>query len=41
MPTIEEGNLFRRVIGWSSVLLLVLCVLVFLQSAPVLGRLVP
>ncbi|MFI6603375.1 L-lactate permease [Nonomuraea sp. NPDC050536] len=37
----EEGTLFRRVIGWSAVLLLVLCVLVFLQSTPVLGWLVP
>ncbi|MEV4116614.1 L-lactate permease [Nonomuraea sp. NPDC049695] len=37
----EEGNLFRRVIGWSAVLLLILCVLVFLQSTPVLGWLIP
>ena len=37
----EEGNLFRRVIGWSAVLLLILCVLVFLQSTPVLGWMVP
>lgn len=37
----EEGNLFRKVIGWSAVLLLALCVLVFLQSTPVLGWMVP
>jgi lactate permease len=28
----REGDLFRRVIGWSLVLLLVMCVLVYLQS---------
>ncbi|MEV0231787.1 hypothetical protein [Nonomuraea sp. NPDC050786] len=28
-------------IGWSAVLLLILCVLVFLQSTPVLGWLIP
>jgi lactate permease len=33
----EEGELFRRVVGWSVVLLLVMCVLVFLQSTPVLS----
>jgi lactate permease len=32
-----EGLLFRRVFGWSAVFLLAMCVLVFLQSTPVLG----
>jgi lactate permease len=33
----EEGTLFRRIFLWSAGLLLVLCVLVYLQSTPVLG----
>jgi lactate permease len=37
----KEGELFRRVFGWSIALLLVLCVIVFLQSTPVLGWMVP
>ena len=37
----KEGELFRRVFGWSIGLLLVLCVIVFLQSTPVLGWMVP
>jgi lactate permease len=37
----QEGNLFRKVIGWSVGLLLVLCILVYLQSTPVLGWMVP
>ncbi|QUQ69688.1 L-lactate permease [Kutzneria sp. CA-103260] len=37
----KEGELFRRVFGWSVGLLLVLCVLVYLQSTPVLGWMVP
>jgi lactate permease len=37
----QEGNLFRKVIGWSVVLLLLLCTLVFLQSTSVLGWMVP
>jgi lactate permease len=32
----KEGDLFRRVVGWSLVLVLVMCVLVYLQSTPVL-----
>ncbi|HEX2102626.1 MAG TPA: L-lactate permease [Solirubrobacteraceae bacterium] len=28
----QEGDLFRRVIGWSLGLLLVMCVIVYLQS---------
>ena len=36
----EEGTLFRRVIGWSLILLLVMCVLVYLQSTAVLGWMV-
>ncbi|MBO3745575.1 L-lactate permease [Streptosporangiaceae bacterium NEAU-GS5] len=37
----QEGEMFRKVIGWSVVLLLAVCVLVFLQSTPVLGWMVP
>jgi lactate permease len=32
----REGELFRRVLGWSLLLLLLMCVLVYLQSTPVL-----
>ncbi|OLB78844.1 MAG: lactate transporter [Actinobacteria bacterium 13_2_20CM_2_71_6] len=37
----QEGNLFRKVIGWSVGLLVLLCLLVYLQSTPVLGWMVP
>ena len=37
----EEGNLFRKVIGWSVGLLLILCFLVYLQSTPVLSWMLP
>jgi lactate permease len=37
----REGDIFRKVIGWSVVLLLFMCVLVFLQSTPILGWMVP
>lgn len=37
----REGDIFRKVIGWSLGLLLVVCVLVALQSTPVLGWMVP
>jgi lactate permease len=36
----RESLLFRRVVGWSLGLLLVMCVLVLLQSTPVLGWMV-
>jgi lactate permease len=36
----REGDLFRRVLGWSLVFLLFMCVLVFLQSTPVLSWMV-
>ena len=36
----REGDLFRRVIGWSLVLLLIMWVLVYLQSTDVLGWMV-
>src|SRR3954453_7115761 len=36
----EEGTLFRRVVGWSLLLLLVMCVLVYLQSTAVLSWMV-
>jgi lactate permease len=37
----EEGNLFRKVIGWSLVLLVGLCLLVYLQSTQVLSWMLP
>src|SRR5437764_8496993 len=33
----REGDIFRRVIGWSLVLLLIMCVIVVLQSTAVLS----
>ncbi|GAB2846930.1 L-lactate permease [Actinoallomurus bryophytorum] len=36
-----EGTLFRRVFGWSALLLVLMCLLVWLQSTPVLGWMVP
>jgi lactate permease len=33
----REGDVFRRVLGWTLALLAVLCLLVFLQSTPVLS----
>ena len=36
----REGELFRRVVGWSIVLLLIMCVLVYLQSTSVLSWMV-
>ncbi|XVV13866.1 L-lactate permease [Actinoplanes sp. CA-131856] len=37
----KEGDIFRRVVGWSVILLLVMCVLVTLQATPVLDWMVP
>jgi lactate permease len=36
----QEGDLFRKVLKWSLLLLLVMCVLVYLQSTDVLGWMV-
>jgi lactate permease len=36
----QEGELFRRVLGWSLILLLVMCVIVLLQSLPILSWMV-
>jgi lactate permease len=36
----KEGDLFRRVIGWSLLSLLIMCVLVYLQSTSVLSWMV-
>jgi lactate permease len=36
----QEGELFRKVLGWSLVLLLVMCVIVLLQSLPILSWMV-
>jgi lactate permease len=37
----REGDIFRRVVVWSLVLLLFMCVLVTLQGTPVLGWMIP
>lgn len=37
----EEGNLLRKVLPWSLGLLALMCVIVFLQSTPVLGWMLP
>ena len=37
----QEGVLFRRVIGWSLLLILLLCILAYLQSVSVLSWMVP
>jgi len=36
----QEGDLFRKVIGWSLFLLLIMCILVYLQSTAVLSWMV-
>jgi lactate permease len=36
----QEGDLLRKVIGWSLALLLIMCVLVYLQSTGVLSWMV-
>jgi lactate permease len=36
----REGELFRRVLGWSLLLLAIMCVLVYLQSTSVLSWMV-
>ena len=33
----REGEIFRKVLGWSIVLVLIMCLLVYLQSKPVLS----
>ena len=37
----REGELFRKVFGWSMLLLLLMCLIVVLQATPVLGWMVP
>jgi len=37
----QEGDLFRRVLGWSLLLVALMCVLVLLQATPVLDWMVP
>ncbi|WP_448641409.1 L-lactate permease [Geodermatophilus sp. URMC 63] len=37
----KEGELFRKVFGWSMLLLLLMCLIVVLQASPVLGWMVP
>lgn len=36
----REGELFRKVVGWGAALLVAVCLLVYLQSTPVLGWMV-
>jgi lactate permease len=36
----KEGDIFRRVFGWSVVLLLAMCAIVYLQSTDLLGWMV-
>ncbi len=36
----QEGDLFRKVLGWSIALVLVMCVIVYLQSTDILGWIV-
>jgi lactate permease len=36
----REGELFRRVVGWSLLLLLIMCVLVYLQPTSLLSWMV-
>jgi lactate permease len=37
----REGDIFRKVVGWSLVMLLAMCVLITLQGTPVLDWMVP
>jgi lactate permease len=37
----QESTILRKVVWWSLGMLLVLCTLVFLQSTPVLGWMLP
>jgi lactate permease len=37
----KEGDIFRRVVLWSVVLLLIMCAIVALQGTPVLGWMIP
>jgi lactate permease len=37
----REGDIFRKVIGWSLVLLALMCLIVVLQSTAILGWMVP
>ena len=37
----REGDIFRKVIGWSLLLLALMCLIVVLQSTPVLDWMVP
>jgi lactate permease len=37
----KEGDLFRSVLKWSILLVLLMCVIVFLQSTSVLSWMVP
>ena len=36
----QEGELFRKVLGWSLLLVLIMCVIVLLQSTAILSWMV-
>ena len=40
-PSGREGDIFRKVIGWSILLVLIMAVLVLLQSTSALSWMVP
>ncbi len=37
----QEGHIFRRVVGWSALLVLIMAIIVLLQSTGVLSWMVP
>lgn len=37
----KEGDIFRKIIGWSLAFLVFMCVIVYLQSTPVLSWMLP
>jgi len=37
----KEGDIFRKVLGWSMILLVLMCVIVVLQATPVLSWMIP
>ena len=37
----KEGDIFRKVLGWSMILLVFMCLIVVLQATPVLGWMIP
>jgi len=37
----KEGDIFRKIIGWSLGFLVLMCAIVYLQSTPVLSWMLP